>query len=822
MTFRPFFLTALLLGSGLAQAQTDSFTLPADLTHSPFNCTLNGSVYECPAISLSKETTLTLTAPVIMSVSGGFDANKSFTTINNGNKLTLEVSGAVDFRMDLNATMDLTTLTANGKVVFAKDAHFTGNISSAGDLKVAMNSLIDGNVVVSGDLTMAKDSYITGTCKVTGSSNYPCTSTTPPPSTLHHVRLNHTGTALTCTPAQVTVNACSNADSGGNCTADTSGITGTVVATYSGGSLPVPFTIPAGASSVTIDVGVTVPGNATLSTSALSPAPANASTCWNSAAGSNSCVINFEDSGFVFDIPNHYSDTTQPFTIAALRKGTGTQPACVPAFTGAKNVTFSCSYASDHVGSMVPAFGAGSNAGSDLACTSSSSMTLGLSFNSSGIANANVRFPDAGKINVQASSGGITGSDDFIAVPKNFLVQLPAPSGGYVAGSPFNVQIIARNANNLSTPSYGQGNAAVLSLKRCQPSTTDAKDGVLSNTTLTFKDGVGKASPNWSEVGNADIVATDANYLGQSALVFTGTSNASGTNCGGNNGAAGPFRPHHFTTKVTRAPSFTYSGQPIPVTVAALNANGGATENFYFAGGFAQAVKLSAIDPSTSAAIPTATGTLTVINVPDTVFTPGGTGPGLPVFTFASIYTAPTPIRLRAATNGNTVTSSGYAEGSTEIRSGRLRLSNVFGSATAIARIPVRAEYWTGQSWLLNSLDTDVDATRIPKSSVALTQQSGTGSSIAGDVTLVNGQAVLLLSPPSQRGTYVDLAINLGTGSPDISCLATHPATTGAAEAWLRSKYGACASPADPSARASFGIYSPATQRTIHIRERFN
>ncbi|WP_395407838.1 polymer-forming cytoskeletal protein [Pseudoduganella sp. UC29_106] len=288
MPIRPLFLTALLLGSGLTNAQADSYTLPADLTSSPFNCTLlNSGAYDCPAISLSKDTTLSLTGSVNMTVNGKFDANKTFSTDNHGYTFALTVMDDVDFRMDLTAQMNL---TVTGKVNFAKDAHFTGNIitkSSSGDLTVAKDSWIDGNVNVAGDLKMGNDSYITGTCIVTGSSNYSsCVAPPPPPSTLHHVRLNHTGSGLTCTPAQVTVYACSDADSGGSCTANTSGISGTVVAMYSGGSAPVPFTIAAGASSVTVDVGVTVPGNATLSTSALSPALANASTCWNAASGS--------------------------------------------------------------------------------------------------------------------------------------------------------------------------------------------------------------------------------------------------------------------------------------------------------------------------------------------------------------------------------------------------------------------------------------------------------------------------------------------------------------------------------------------------------
>jgi MSHA biogenesis protein MshQ len=89
-------------------------------------------------------------------------------------------------------------------------------------------------------------------------------------------------------------------------------------------------------------------------------------------------------------------------------------------------------------------------------------------------------------------------------------------------------------------------------------------------------------------------------------------------------------------------------------------------------------------------------------------------------------------------------------------------------------------------------------------------------------ITLASGQGVLSLGAPTPTATgTVDVALNLGNTTTDQSCLANHPATTGAARAWLRALNGSCASTwdRDPSARASFGIYSPETSRTVHARE---
>jgi MSHA biogenesis protein MshQ len=51
--------------------------------------------------------------------------------------------------------------------------------------------------------------------------------------------------------------------------------------------------------------------------------------------------------------------------------------------------------------------------------------------------------------------------------------------------------------------------------------------------------------------------------------------------------------------------------------------------------------------------------------------------------------------------------------------------------------------------------------------------------------------------------------------------LSSHPASTGAALAWLRGRNGSCTTTwdRDPAARASFGVASPETRKTVHVRE---
>jgi MSHA biogenesis protein MshQ len=134
------------------------------------------------------------------------------------------------------------------------------------------------------------------------------------------------------------------------------------------------------------------------------------------------------------------------------------------------------------------------------------------------------------------------------------------------------------------------------------------------------------------------------------------------------------------------------------------------------------------------------------------------------------------------------------------------------------------AQYWTPGGWLLNS---DDNFTTLLTSAVALTSNGPTGVVPKNtSVTLANGQGTLTLKPPaanSARGT-VDVALNLGAGATDQSCLAGHPASVGTNLAWLRSLNGSCAATydRDPSARASFGLSTPESRATVHVREVFN
>ena len=359
---------------------------------------------------------------------------------------------------------------------------------------------------------------------------------------------------------------------------------------------------------------------------------------------------------------------------------------------------------------------------------------------------------------------------------------------------------------------------------------------------------------NYSEVGSFTLNVSATNFLNSGvtvpALVFDNT--------GARNGVVGRFIPDHFNTYVLSLSGlpmlcptgltcpvsyngFVYSGQPFSAQIVAQNAANATTQNYDGALGFSKAVTLTAWNAVGGATQNPNGGTFSSAGVASAAFSLGATSASVPAITqnySLPNVTAPTNIYIRAQ-DTDAVTSllaipANSVEGGVSVANGRLRLFNNFGSEKASLGLNVQAQFWSGKSWVLSSTDS---ATAIPATSVALSNyRDSTGAptgtwttSASGPGTLALGQGTLVLSAPSPAGKTgcVDVAINLGTGTQDTSCLATHPAMTAPASslAWLRGQNGTCAASttyaADPSATACFGVYSLESTRTIHVRELF-
>jgi MSHA biogenesis protein MshQ len=668
------------------------------------------------------------------------------------------------------------------------------------------------------------------------------THTCAPP--LDHLVIQHaSGTGVSCTPSTVTVMACQDSA----CVSQyTGGVTGTMSSV--GGTVNWPsgtsFTIAAGSGTTTVPFQQTVAGTTLLGATSSSPLAIGVTTC---NFGSPSCTFTTADSGLLFDVPAHVSDTSQAVNVTAVRKADNSG-VCVPAFASvSKPVTFKCGYLNPSGGTWAVQVGgvALNSAGNALGACDASGRAVTLAFNASGVAPTTVRYADVGQVQLSATYTGsgtsesglsMTGSDTFIAAPKDFAFSA-ITAAPITAGKPFSATVKARNASGTAAPNFGRESTpagVALTFTNAAMAGTSVASGAFSGSLGSFSGGSATASNLvWSEVGIGDLVAnlTTADYLGSGLAAPTGKT--------GSAGAVGRFVPDHFDVVVTPACSiasttnpYTYAGQPFQVQLTARNgaATPATTLNYDGSGvatvpAYAKAITLSDVGLGVGGF--GSTGNVTAI-----AFAHGVASLTTPAYTYTAKLTPQNTLVVRA-TDADLVSSGTPAtpvEGSTILRSGRLRLSNAWGSEKTALQVAVQTQYWSGKAWVLNNADncTVVPATAASRSN-AIDSKGASSSAMnnsLSSITIANGQANLTVSPASPTATgSLDIALNLGSGTtPDQSCAGgTRPTSTGAGVAWLRSQNGGCSTlwDRDPSARVTFGIYSPESTKTVHARDLF-
>ncbi|GCL62215.1 LamG domain-containing protein [Pseudaquabacterium pictum] len=634
------------------------------------------------------------------------------------------------------------------------------------------------------------------------------------------------GTGLTCAPATLTVVACKDA----SCSAlYDGGLTGSLTATGAGMSVAWPdgqsFRIPAGSGSTTLRMQLTTAGSVVVGANGLAPAPTRTTTC---NFGSPQCTFSAAAAALRFDVPDHRAESAQPFSVSAVGSSGGS---CNAAFASStRTLRLRCSYVNPGTGTLpVRVGGTALNSGNNsaLACDGTG-RDVSLAFDASGVANATLLYADAGQVQLNATYTGslatadigltMTGSDRFITAPASFGFS-GITAGPIRAGNAFAANVTARNSTGSTTPNFGRETPpqeVLLGFSRFQPTGSGASDGSFSGNLGSFSGGSATASDlAWTEVGSLDLSAAlvSGSYLG-TGMAVTGST--------GSSGAVGRFIPHHFDVALTPAcGAFSYAGQPFTATVTARNAFNDTTVNYD--GGSTTSPNHAKL--VTLANVPAlGLGSLSGSSLAASVFR-AGVGSGLPAYSFSSKTTAPQSLVLRA-TDTDSTSSSGHAEPAMPLRSGRLRLANAFGQATAALQLAATTDYWNGSLWQLNSADS---CTALAASSVALSNPRGatgaasTATSSAGEVAISSGSGLLTLTAPSPAGSTLslDIAVNLGSTGTDQSCNSLRPASTGAGLPWLRAQNGSCAATADrdPAARASFGIFAPETRKTVHVRD---
>lgn len=292
---------------------------------------------------------------------------------------------------------------------------------------------------------------------------------------------------------------------------------------------------------------------------------------------------------------------------------------------------------------------------------------------------------------------------------------------------------------------------------------------------------------------------------------FSNTADSAGkVGCKFGNTAAsnylGRFVPDHFDVAVTQAcatGAFTYSGQPFSVIVTARNASGGTTQNYHGAGAvFAKATTLIARDAADTIANPGPGAFVVNTNViPASAYLRGVAASSTPAYAFTATSTAPTVVRVRASDTDN-VTSLRTApaatiEGTTTLRSGRLWLSNAYGSELLSLAVPAKTQYWSANGWTTNAAD----------SCTVLTVPSNANGGLTN--ALKTKTTATLVSPVAAGSPRLSLSAP-GTGNAglvDVTGTVLRGANT-----WLTLSA--------PTARACFGSCGPRSP-VIYFRENY-
>jgi MSHA biogenesis protein MshQ len=638
-------------------------------------------------------------------------------------------------------------------------------------------------------------------------------------SGLHHLEiLSDRNSAVTCQASTFKVRACANASCSSNYT---SGVTGTLTLTGATGvSFPsgASFTIPAGSSmSGSISANTTTAGTLTAGASGVSPAPNATGYCGLGAPASNAngaCSYTTATTGLVLSLPNHRSGTSQTLNLSLVKNVLGS---CVAVNTGG---TLGATVTAVYSGSVQPTL-----AGNSL--TSGVPKVINLVFATTGLSTGAFQFNNSGPVQLNVSltssiSGllssvvGLAGQTVTYVAPAAFKVE-PIINGvtgtaSSVVGAGNTIQLKISALNGLSTPSVttnfgSEAGIDPIAITRSLLKPTSRKSGAANNPAPTlgnivFNNGVATVDFTWGEVGNLDLTATLADYLDTGLSVTGAVSNL----------ISGGLRfvPDSFTlTPTAKCGAFTYAGQPFDAVITAINQTGGTTLNYD--GSATTAANRTANTVTVSALSGAVGGSFTAGNAVAATAFGDGTATSSVTYSVTNKLTAPSTVAMQA-TDPDVPDSTNP---SMVFRSGRIKLSNAFGSESQALQIPMQVQYWSGKSWVPASDDTCTTASLLPLGKVSLgnikshqgVATTALSSAVPSVLALASGLGNITLAAPGAKKTgTIDVTLDLSA--------------TGANLPWLQSLDAACGANTvcNPKARATFGVYTPETKKTINIQ----
>ncbi|WP_227498061.1 DUF6701 domain-containing protein [Marinobacter santoriniensis] len=661
-----------------------------------------------------------------------------------------------------------------------------------------------------------------------------------------HFEIVHDGVALTCQSETVTVRACANAacdqlftDPVNATLAPSSGWAGGNVLSISGGTAQA-------------SLQHTTAGNVRLNVVGSQPStrPQSVTLCDNGSGGlsSSKCSLPFYDSGLAFDVPDLTSHKPESsIQVRAVRRDNQTD-ACVPAFENVrKPVSFWSTYV-DPGAAGRPASRPLSVNGTEIGGSQTAATTLDLDFGAGGVAQIDVMYPDAGRMNLNALYLGsaatgdsgleMPGADSFVSIPAGLCVR---SAGECLAGDSTCPRFKkAGESFDLTVQAVGWEGGGDTDLCQGNPTTPNfSLSGIPLTSSLVAPSGgapgtVVPASYSHGASSTAtQTVATRVSEVGVFRFLATpGTGAYLGrTVPGGTSAPIGRFYPDRF--EVTTDPGelqaecsaggspFTYTGEPfgwkVPasLSIEPVSVQGSRTLN-YTAPGFRKLVAgdVDRVFPGgDSTAVDVSGSPVSLTTTPVT----GGltvSQPGLLSYQYSmadqfafdkSVGTRISPflpdlsfqVSDMTDSDGVSAAATPYTFNPTanfDIRYGRLFLENAYGPETLAALpMPFRAEYWNGSGFVTNTADS---CTAWTTTDITDTENHHSLSAASGTLSAGLG-GPLSLVPDGSQGTD-SLVWNVAD--------------------WLAFDQDGDGTLEDPSALATFGVYR-GNDRVIYWQE---
>jgi MSHA biogenesis protein MshQ len=436
--------------------------------------------------------------------------------------------------------------------------------------------------------------------------------------------------------------------------------------------------------------------------------------------------------------------------------------------------------------------------------------------------------------------------DNFSVRPNSLTVTSSAnadPSGASPSATP----VVKAGATFTLTATAVTGYSGTPSVNGSAVTVNPLSPGIASGSfgAANASNGVATGNFTYSEAGyftlNTDAVYdqsfTAVDQPGDCTADYSNTLVNGKYGCYFGNAATtafGRFVPDHFAItagSVTPAcGTFSYFDQDGFVTTFTLTAqNSSNATTLNYTGSFARLVLTSwtgygftgdTATPSASATAPTGTWNNGVASVSaqHQVLARPTSAPASPL----SLTVSARPVDPDGVT---TAVPTAAMSAGTPLRFGVLALGSAYGSNLLALRLPVTAMYWNGTGLVPNTADTCTGAV-LSNASIALgnqVQKPGTNGSFSTSVmasptlasTWSQGRGSIMLSAPSTAGT-AQVALNLGSGSTDASCIGWGVASTGSRLPWLRGNWCGAAYAVDPSSLASFGA---AATPFVYLRE---